>query len=252
MKNAYEILTALGLSRSETETYLAMTQGAASAREIVKVTRQKRPTVYYALNALWQKGLVSKTGSGKESGFRVEPVSSLKHLAEKKVQQASELLKSTEGLVLSRETGETIDRPGVSFFEGVEAIKMRIMYTLYAREKFIYSIVPRINFFWQIGESFVKEYVEGRIKREIKTRNLWEHRPEKRYMDKYYRELSRVRILPKEIQGVFTTTVFFYDTKTLYISPKKDAYCILVDSKEHFAMMKALFEGIWKNSEDYP
>lgn len=246
MTDIRRALADLGLSESEIDVYLAMAEGADGARDIAKLTRRKRPTIYYALNALAQKGLVSKTAAdGQQSAFRVEPLDALNGLAAENLRKAGALAGDIREMTARLGTKAAAERPQVSFFEGTEAVKRRIMYTLYNRERFIYSIVPKTNFFWQIGESFVKEYVEERVKKGIRTRNLWEATSHKATLDKYYKELSAVRLLPKEMKDMFTTTIFFYDDKTLYISSKKNSYCILVQSAEHCAMMKAFFEGIW-------
>jgi sugar-specific transcriptional regulator TrmB len=251
MADISTLLTQLGLSSSEIDVYLAMVEGSASAREIVKLTRRKRPTVYYALNALWQRGLISKVGTeSSEAGFRLEPLTNLQDLADERTRAAGKLSAQVKELIPSMATGTSSEKPHVAFFEGVDAVKTRIMYTLYSRSRFIYSIVPKTNFFWQIGEDFVKSYVEERVSRGIKTRNLWESGANKELLDKYYRGMSTVKLLPKEMRGIFTTTIFFYDDKTLYVSSKKNSYCILIQSAEHFSMMKALFEGIWKNAKE--
>ncbi|MEK7608611.1 MAG: helix-turn-helix domain-containing protein [Patescibacteria group bacterium] len=251
MTDLRQALAKLDLSESEIDVYLAMVEGASSVREIMKITRRKRPTAYYALNALLQRGLVSKTSTNDKGVFRVEPVGSLNGLATKKLREAEhlaeEVKKMAEGIE-SKPRGE--ERPQVSFFEGIDAVKMRVMYTLYNRSRLIYSIVPSANSFWQNDDVFSKSYVEERVRRGIRTKNLWEDGSNKDFLKKYYQELSHVRLLPKEMRNVFSTTIFFYDDKTLYISSRKNNYCILVQSEEHFAMMRAIFDSIWANSKD--
>lgn len=249
MADFRETLSSLGLSESEIDIYLAMLEGANSARDIVKLTRRKRPTVYYALNALWQRGLVTKMGNDTDAHFRIEPLEALRGIAAERIRESNLIGAQVEEAIQNIETRPSSEKPQVSFFEGTEAVKTRIMYTLYSRDRFIYSIVPKTNFFWQIGEDFVTSYVNERVKRGIKTRNLWENTANKQVLEKYYKGLSDVRLMPKEMHGVFTTTIFFYDDKTLYISSKKNSYCILIKSEEHTRMIRALFEGIWASSK---
>lgn len=250
MTDLRQALTKLGLSASEVDVYLAMTEGADSAHEIEKLTRRKRPTIYYALNALAQRGLVSKTAADSKNVFKVESPSALNGLAAEKLAEAKILADNVQSMTSRLEAQAHSERPQVSFFEGEKAVKMRIMYTLYNRGRFIYSVVPKANSFWQNDPDFVKAYVEERVKKKIETKSLWENNPGRQVIDKYYKELSKVRLLPKEMRNVFTTTIFFYDDKTLYISSRKNSYCILVQSAEHYAMMKAIFEGIWPAAKD--
>ena len=87
MQEPRKILQQLGLSESEVEVYLAMLQGLISAREIIKMTRQKRPTVYYALSCLEKRGLISKTGKEGARRFALEPLERLQTIAEGKTKE---------------------------------------------------------------------------------------------------------------------------------------------------------------------
>ena len=46
----------------------------------------------------------------------------------------------------------------------------------------------------------------------------------------------------------FNTTIFMYDDNTLYISPKKESYAVLIQSQAHSKMMRSMFDNIWLNS----
>lgn len=252
MKTPQDILAALGLNDSEIKTYLAMTRGASAVRDIMKSTRQKRPTVYYALARLAERGLVRKTGRGAEERFAAEPPERLKTVAESRRAEAERLEKDVAALVpsLAVASGKGSERPHVAFYEGLEAVKNVIMETLYNRERHIDSIAPRDNFFWQVGSEFAAAYVAERARRKIRTRNLWESPIDpKRQRKEHYAGLSDIRILPEVMHGKFTTTVFLYDDKTLYISSLKNAYALLVTSQEHHDAMKAMFEGLWSTSK---
>ena len=52
MQEPRKNLLALGLSDSEVTVYLAMVSGVRNARDLVKITDLKRPTVYYAFICL--------------------------------------------------------------------------------------------------------------------------------------------------------------------------------------------------------
>ena len=81
------LLSGLDLSEAEIDIYLAMLQGAATPREIVKATGRSRPTVYYALGSLERRGLLSKTGLPDERSYRVEPLDRLKRILQQKEDQ---------------------------------------------------------------------------------------------------------------------------------------------------------------------
>lgn len=252
MRTPHDLLAGLGLNDSEIKTYLAMIRGASAVREIMRSTRQKRPTVYYALSRLSERGLVRKTGRGAEERFAAAPPDRLKTIAEARTSEAQRLEKAVAELVpaLAPTAGKGAERPHVAFYEGVEAVKNVIMETLYCRDRHIDSLAPRDNFFWQVGDAFAVGYVGERARRKIETRNLWEGPIDaKRQRKEHYEGLSEIRVLPDVMHGRFTTTIFLFDDKTLYISSLKNAYALLVTSQEHHDAMQAIFDGLWAGSK---
>ncbi len=249
MRDTYSLLQELGLSEAEIEVYLALHKGATSASEVIKVTGRKKPTVYYALSALKQRGLIQKTEGTSSTTVRVEPPDTLIALADDRVRKANTTADEVRELVpnLQQEAGSESAR--VALFEGPEAVRMQIMYSLYTRDRMIYSIVPKANFFWDVGKDFVEEYVTERIARGIATKNVWGNHPGQKVLDAYYKDLSEVRILPSDMRDAFTTCMFVFDSTTLYISSKKNGYCIVVNSHEHATAAKALFEMAWRVSK---
>ena len=246
-------LLELGFSDSEVTVYLAMVSGVGTARDLVKVTRLKRPTVYYALGCLEKRGLISKTGLEGDKRFSLEPIEKLSILANHKALETSKLKKNIDELIpiLIATSAPSNQKPLVSFYEGVDAVKNTIMEMLYCSKKQINSVVPKENFFWQIGQDFVELYIEERVRRNIKTKNLWEVPINSTLIKKYYEVLSQVRILPEVMHGKFQTIVFMYDDKTLYISSKNNSYCVLIASKEHTDTMRAWFDGLWSVSKPH-
>jgi sugar-specific transcriptional regulator TrmB len=243
----------LGLSDSEVTVYLAMVSGARTARDLVKVTRLKRPTVYYALGCLEKRGLTSKTGLVGDKSFTLEPVEKLSIIAKEKALEISKLQNHIDEMIpaLSATASPANQKPTVAFYEGVDAVKNAIMEMLYCKSKKINSIVPKQNFFWQIGQDFVELFIEERIKRNIKTQNLWEAPVNKSLIKKYYEGYSQVKILPEVMHGKFQTSIFIYDDRTLYVSSKNNSYCVLITSKEHTDTMQALFDGLWVSSQSH-
>jgi sugar-specific transcriptional regulator TrmB len=253
MQEPRKYLLELGLSDSEAVVYLAMIGGARMARDLVKVTGLKRPTVYYALGCLEKRGLTSKTGLTGDRGFALEPVEKLAIIAKEKALEISKLQNKIDEMIpaLAAKSSPANQKPAVAFYEGKDAVKNAIMSMLYCKSKHVNSVVPKENFFWQIGQDFVELFIEERIKRNIKTKNLWEAPINKGLIQQYYEGLSQVRIVPEVMHGRFQTTIFLYDDKTLYVSSKNNSYCVLITSKEHTDTMQAWFDGLWNASKPH-
>lgn len=246
-------LKSLGLTESEITVYLRMVAGAQSARDLIKTTKMKRPTVYYALNSLEKRGLVSKSGKESEGGYKVAPFERLLAIAKEKEDEAVTLTEHIGELIPGLHTmvGGTIEKPIVSFFEGVDAVKHVVMDVMYAKSKKVNLIVPEKTFFWGFGEEFLRKYIEERRSRSITTRNLWDMEIEPKEFKRYYSTFSETRVLPLAMKGKFKTTIFLFDDKTLYVSSYENCYAILVTSKEHNETITALFEGLWSVAKPY-
>ena len=247
-------LQKLGLSESEITVYLRMAAGALSARDLMKTTKMKRPTIYYALNSLEKRGLVSKSGKEGDATFTLSPFERLMAIAREKEDEAVALTEDIAELIPSLVSSPTskIEKPAVSFFEGVDAVKHVVMDVMYAKGKRVDLIVPAKTFFWGFGEEFIRKYVEERRHRNIKTRNLWEVKIKPGDFKQYYAGFSDTRILPATMKDKFKTTIFLFDDKTLYVSSLENCYAILVTSKEHNDTISALFEGLWGVSKPHP
>lgn len=249
MQEPRSYLQQLGLSDSEVTVYLAMLRGVCTARDLVRVTRLKRPTVYYALGCLEKRGLLGKTGLSGDKGFFLESPDRLRVLAHQKALEAEKLEACVQDLVSTLQLASPVlQKPVVAMYEGVDAVKNTIMEMLYSRSSCISSVVPESNFFWQVGRDFVETFVAERVRRSIRTKNLWERPASAALFNKYYAHLSEVRLLPEVMRGNFATTTFLYEDKVLIVSSVERSYCVLITSAEYAATMQAWFDGLWSIS----
>lgn len=241
------LLEEIGLSVAEASVYISLLDGAQSVSEVIKQTGEKRPTVYYSLNSLQKRGLVSKTGKEYGNKFRVGSLEELESLVESGIRKQEHLLEKTKKLIEVYPKGLSQSKSLVSYFESPEAVKQAIFSSLYAKEKRVRSIVPAQNYFHEIGKDFVVEYVKEKQKRKLKTIAMWEDMPNKKTVAEYY-DSADIRQLPVDMHNSFDTTIFIFDNKTLYISPKSEQYAVLIQSDAHSKMMKAMFDNIWLNA----
>lgn len=254
MNEIEKYLNKIGLSDSETVVFMQMVKGVKSAHDLILKTKMKRPTVYYALNALEKRGLISKSGKKSDFGYVMSPLNRLIAIAREKENEAMYTTEKIAELVtnLTSISKFTPEKPQVSFFEGVDAVKHIVMDVMYTKNRHVDIIAPaRKNFFWGVGEDFLRNYIEERKRRNITTRNLWEKEIEPENFQKYYSNLSKIRIVPKVMQNKFKTMIFIFDDKTLYVSSFENCYAFLVSSREHKETMEALFEGIWLSSKPH-
>lgn len=242
-----KILNEIGLPSAEVSVYMSLLEGSKSVMEVMKNTSEKRPTVYYSLNSLEKRGLVSKTGKDYGNKFQLEPIDKLLELINNNIRKQNDLLDRAKKIKNFYPVNKSNNKVIISHYDSFASIKSAIFYSLYSKNKTIRTIVPGSNFFHQIGADFVEKYVKEKVVRNIKTKALWEDIPSKSVIDKYYVN-SEVRQIPTDMHNSFETTIFIYDDKTLYVAPKIENYAVLIQSKEHSNMMNAVFDNIWNNS----
>ena len=241
------LLEEIGLAEAESAVYIARLDGARSVSEVIKQTGEKRPTIYYSLNSLEKRGLVSKTGKEYGNKFQINSLQQLEVIVQNNVREQEFLLEKTKKLITYYPKNKKQSKSLVSYFESIESIRQVIFSILYAKEKRVRSIVPAQNYFHEMGEEFVLEYVKEKLKRKLKTIALWEDISNKSILSNYYVG-AEIRQLPIDMHNSFDTTIFIFDNKTLYVSPKREQYAVLIQSEAHAKMMKAMFDNIWSNS----
>ncbi len=251
-KKPRQVLLDLGLSESEVQLYVSLVErGALTARELTMLTKAKRPTVYYALRQLQDRGLVTKKGSQSTERFQAEPPEALSAVVKIRQQRLAALASDVESLIPELKKNVVVHEgaPGVTYYQGVEAMKRAIMDTLYCKSGKIDSLAPSDNFFWQVGQEFSAAYIHERVARGIYTRNLWEQKLEPKILPQSYKGKAQVRILPEPMIGNFRTTIFLYDQEVMYISSLESGYVLVVKSREHHELMRAMYNSLWAVSQ---
>src|SRR3989339_599165 len=127
--NIQHTLQEFGLSEREATIYTTLLQiGEGSILDIAKNSSLKRPTIYTAMEALENKGLIYRVLHGKRTKFKAAPPQMLQLLLKKKEQQLTDLLPQLEAI--SNFSSGT--KPEIRYFEGKKAV-MSLYHTLFTR-----------------------------------------------------------------------------------------------------------------------
>ncbi len=253
MNDLSTLLGHLGLSESEILLFQALlNKGNCTAQELIKITQIKRPTAYYALRQLIDKGLIFKIPTFGKEKYQAHDPQQIHTLIKIKREEIDALGKEADDVIraMKKDQKQYSGIPQVFFYEGLANMKLAISETIYCRSGHIDSIAPANNFFWEVGQEFSGRYIQDRVARGITTRNLWEKPLEPEILLRSYKGLSQVRILPETMRGAFATTTFLYDDCVMYISSKENGYVLVVRSQEHYDLMKAMYETLWATSEE--
>lgn len=248
MLDTRAMLAKLDLTEAEIDVYLIVLKGVQSAREIISATTRSRPTVYYALNALERRGLITRSGNSEEYRYQVEPLTRLKAILQAQEDTLAVTRTQLEEFMAIHQEGDR--QPQVVFYEGLQAVRGVILESLYCRSGKIDSIVPSDNFFWQLGSDFVDQYTELNYTLGISTRNLWDKSIKRGGSEEHYQK-TEIRVLPDSMRDKFSTTVFIYDDLVLNILLRASGYAFMVRSREHSEMMRVFYDTLWGLGKSY-
>ncbi len=255
MKPARKLLRDIGLTDTEVELYLnLLSRRPVGVSELVKDTGIQRTTIYHALETLMQKGFVAKRGSAARLLFSATDPSYLeKYMAQKiaLLKDQSDAITSLIPLLQKQgdyESGKAI----VSHFEGIEGIKMVVEEALWCKSRRWDIIAPRKNFFSEFDDAYAHYFIQTRMKNNIVARSLWEKDLSSRVLSAEEARRRNPKLLPAAMHGKFKSVVILFDDKVAMISSYKEKNAVLIQSKEFFDTMTALFEGLWISAEQYP
>lgn len=245
-----EQLQKLGLSEKEAKVYLASLQlGPGTAQELTQKTGLRRPTVYFTIEQLKKRGLMSLFEKGKKTFFAAESPENLSTLfaqEEKRMEEARSVLN-----VLLPELGGMFsasgERPRVRFFEGKEGLKAMQEDFLRTKDKEIEEFFSADDYVDVFSPEERKIYIEKRTKKKISVRGVYTRKagpfPEGR-------PLAQTRWVPEE-RFPFSSDVVIYGNNVAIASLRGKLVGVIVESKEMADTMRAIFKLAWQAAEEY-
>ncbi len=240
-------LTRLGLNGRQARVYLAMLQlGPASAIEIAKYTKFKHPTVYDVLDVLEERGLITESLVNGRKVFAPEDPSAFLRIEEERKSALESVLPDLRDLYL----GGT-HRTRIHFYEGragVLAVRSELL-NVKSKEYFYFGAVQEMMRLSSPEEELA--YTRERVRRGIRS---WSIRNRERevaldYMQPGEANLRNVRYFPRPMSDSISG-LYIYDDKIMVSSALKENYTVIIESRELFTLMKALWQCIWEISEE--
>ncbi|MFA5871599.1 MAG: helix-turn-helix domain-containing protein [Parcubacteria group bacterium] len=236
MKN---ILKKFGLSEKEAEVYLAALElGEATGFRIYKKTELKKPTVYYILDELQKRGLVSQTKKGKKRYFVAEDPGKIRKKIEDNPKSFDEILPELRSIFNRKAT-----KPIIRFYEGRQGLEEVYADTLKYKGEILAFASEQI--FHSLGQEFSESYVEKRIKAGIPVRAVMPSTEnlQKNYIEKDLAQLRATKLInPRKYN--FPIEINIYANKVALIS-FRDELGLIIESDEINRMTKMMFEFFW-------
>jgi len=252
MTTVKKIFKNLGLSD---KTYLIYDQvvknGPIPPSYLAKSINMPRSSVYLYLEELLKAGLISTTGSYKKRKFIAEDPKRLISLIEKKVEKFKELIpeaekaakKMTENLFLRKYA-----IPEVKYFIGKEGVRRVIEASLNAKSKEILGIIAISNLYDILGDDFLREYTQQRIKKGIRVKNIWPLGQEPEYLKRHKEQLRDLKF--SENLKDFTASLLTYDDIVIIITSQEEILSIQIRSHNLSQAIKILFDQLWQKASN--
>ncbi|MFA5130351.1 MAG: helix-turn-helix domain-containing protein [Patescibacteria group bacterium] len=161
MSSPTNILTALGFSESEIQTYLALLDfGPQTASEIAKHTELSRQTVYETTDALSLRALIRLGDRDGKKVFIAEHPEKLLHHAKRHEEDIRQNVKDLERLVPTLELQMAGERPVVRSYEGIQGVHVVMEENRTNRPAVVYEITDGIAMMKVLTDEDLKPYRE--------------------------------------------------------------------------------------------
>jgi sugar-specific transcriptional regulator TrmB len=242
-------LANIGLSEKAVRVYLASLElGPSPVQQISKKAAVNRPTAYVMIEALTEKGLMSSFEKGKKRFFKAENPEQLLSLVNQEKQSLETKEISIKKILpeLKKLLSYSNDRPGVSFYEGIEGVVALRSDVLRSGEKELFELVPLDEVRKYISDDAPPDDLRHSIKRNLKIRSVYTSA--RGPVLKHSHTNVETRFIPAS-KIKLGCEVIIYGDKTALLTFAGKPIGAMIQSKEIAETMKSLFSFVWNEAE---
>lgn len=234
-----QTISALGLSTTETQVYLALLKtGGMKASQVAKDVTMKRTTVYSLLDNLVEKGFVAVFYKKSQKIFKANKPQYIATFFENKLKLFNQVIPVLESL----EKKQT-QAFGLRFIETKDELEQFYINVLKEYKNKSYQIIGSSQGWESIDPDFFNQYRQERATANIKTRLLVTAESEQLKVKE--RSLLRtVKYLPEKYS--FKSTIDIFDDQVLIVSPEMTSLAVVIAIPAMTDVFKSIFEVIWE------
>lgn len=245
------LLSQLGLNDSEIKVYLALLElETSSVGPIIDRAKVSDSKIYFILEGLREKGLVSFVIKNNVKHFQAsDPRNIIRLLEEKenKIKEQKQKIKKELIPKIKRRRKLTEEKQEATVYEGLEGMKAAFNYILSFMKKGeeYYVFVLGKEYARKNAIYFFQNYHKKRITKGVKVKFLSEPDGEK-IIKKYHNyKLMQYRVAKQKIP--IGTLVFKGHIVIISWQDKPTAF--IIKSKQTYEYYKAFFEETWKQAK---
>lgn len=245
-------LQQLGLSDKETKTYLVSLElGPAAVQIIAKKAGLKRPTVYFAIEQLIKKGLMSSFEKGKKRFFTAESPERLVSLIAAQRKKAQILEEGLQSILpgLNSIFDLTGEKPKVKFFEGREGLRAIQDDILRSEFKSLEEFVP-LDEAYKVFPPSAKDHRKRLVKKfkNISWREIYTSEKGAAHLKregKIERRFVPLRKFP------LSAEVVIYGKKIAIVTYRGKLMGVVIESQEIADSFRTIFNLAWEGADKY-
>lgn len=238
-------IQSLGLNEKEAKVYLASLElGQATVQKISAKAGIKRPTTYFIVEGLMERGLMSSYYQGKKQFFMAEMPERILDLIAKerkdldlREEQFKRLLPELQSI-----NNRNKDKPVVKYYEGKDGvIAMTLEHMKTSKNQKIYNIFSRDIVEQAITAEDLSSIRKERLGSKLTTKTIYTR--EKGDLQNV-EDADLVRLPASEFP--VSCDIAFYEDKVRIASFKDRLVGVVIEDKEIAQSLRALFELAWK------
>jgi len=252
--NISRTLQELGLSENEALLYSVMLRHPKSTvRELATRSPFPRTMLYYVLNQLMQKGLVSASKNKWRTLYIAENPERLYEFLSQREKEFEKQSRAVREIIpeLKNKYRLAGERPGVRTFEGIEEYKKALEDIIISRPKIIlaYEALGKKKPGLEVRELHEHRRIVKKIQKNI---IFVENKESAQYLTKRkYDDFTQFRNTEEETVKHFDVDLMLYDGKILYTSyDEREPTAILIEDKALYEMQQILFLSLWSKAKD--
>ena len=251
-----DFLDIFNLGNTSKEVLLdIIANGISSVAVIARRLGMPKSTVYDAITPLLDQSLVNEYSNNHGKTFGISDNEQLKRAYEEKIVELQKAQASLLSFISTHHEKDTSVTPKVKFYAGNLGIKQAFRDMMWEKN------ITETFLFWpakdmiDIDEEFFKWHGAERFKYgvyiyaiETYKDRVIQKKAEHKWLHNTKESLSEARYLPKGVECKMS--FWIYGDKCLFASGGKEKIAFAVHSKEFSALMKLLWQNMWKNTEE--
>jgi len=244
MQKIIQKMKKIGFSEKEISVYFSiLRQQRVRISQVVKDTKIKRSSVYYAIDKLTGKELITQVIQEDKKYYIPENIKeAFSNLVVEQKNIVSDILPDLKNII-----GDNSIQPKIKIYRHKIGMKRLLGNILNCQKKTVRYYISDFNVERLVGEKFLDKFIEKRIEIGIRAKSLrsFKYKPRREKKGLHSEQLREVRFLSDKAD--IKPYMAIFDNKVIVISSVKEKLGFIIESKDFAEAQKTIFDLLWNN-----